>query len=286
MKKFVYPEHKSHAAYREITRENDLPSKGSVYYIPQNVKPEVAFPQGIPNFVKTQNQIDHMFMNEAGINLCYYYIEGVMKILSGGFRLSRHCHDRSGPVAHEPISWGIGVFRPVRTEQSAYQSMLGFKPFPKISSKATKVLKYQLLDSGAKKDPQRPWLQTKTLYETTNIILADSYGELEQLFRRRNDSQFLRNYLRDLQENTEFKTISANLFAPAGMNYYSSLFVNGWLNHIKLGLWKEPPKTKKELIERVGFLLEETIVDRNPIEVITSYEHKCYMGNTDVSGML
>ena len=115
------------------------------------------------------------------------------------------------------------------------------------------------------------------------MILADSFGELEQLQRRKDDKEFLRAYLRDMQEVATFRkrrTIldKSELNCPEAFLYYSEKIVGAWVNHIQCGRWNGPPQSVDELSERVDFLLSKTIIDEEAEEIITGYEYMSLFG--------
>jgi len=197
----------------------------------------------------------------------------------GGMRLSRHCSDYDGPTALEPLAWGVGVFRASKTEQdTSYMKVTGGSPYPKVISPHMVVNLYHLIsvEHLVGDDEGEGWTDdyvTETVpYESTNLILADSYGELEQLRRRKNDQEFLNKYLAQLKDTANFVEV-CGVEGPSGIVEQGSDYSGAWLDHIKNGIWKAPPDSTSELSERVDYLLENTIVDRTPGKRITSYKH-------------
>jgi hypothetical protein len=295
--KFVYPAHGKHVPYREITRENDLGGRnGYHYYKPEHIDIRVALPailansdlddiQWLPkNPWERQNYVDQYFIQEnGGVNLCAGEMR-VRGIREGGFRLLEHARDYEFPRAFEPLTWGVGTFREFRTGQDTpFMKCMGEAPLPKIGSRHMKILGRQVLPIGDYDDNNENWIVTPEMFESTNLILADSYGELEQLDRRRGEREFLESYLAHLKKSTEFVKphLGNEHSSPKGIQYFDKPYVNGWLNHIGLGVWEQPPDSPKGLLERVDFLLENTFIDENPIEVTTDYEHEYLLGEDE-----
>ena len=246
-------------------------SLNEINWLPQKVK-------------KRQEAIDELFISEnGGINLCHSYIR-VRGIREGGFRLARHSKDYDGPTALEIISWGVGIFRENKTEQdTSYVKVTGETPLPKINSNYLKTIQHHLIptedyetdDNG---DYTEEIVKSVKRFESTNLILADSYGELEQLRSRTEDKDFLKKYLKQLRRTTEFVQYpNLDFEAPKGILEASPKLTNAWTEHIKNGLWANPPESIDELLERISFLLENTLVDENPKEVVTDYKYHAPM---------
>jgi hypothetical protein len=73
------------------------------------------------------------------------------------------------------------------------------------------------------------------MYESTNLILADSYGELEQLCHRRQDIDFLHAYLKHLQTVAEFKREPhTKISAPEALCLMEGKeIIRAWVEHTK-----------------------------------------------------
>jgi len=290
-KTFVYPELEEHKPYRSITRDTPLTDYGPTYleFCPKNVDPRVALGEHyadmsldeikwIPKNPKKRHQfIDDWFIGEnGGVNLCSGDII-VREISHGGFRLSGHCRDYSGPTALEIIAWGVGVFRKTKTEQeTSYAKATDADPMPKVVSEHLRVLQHHLVPiEDLEVDEQGNYIDEEAMridiYESTNLILADSYGELEQLKRRSREKEFLHKYLTVLQNTAEFVQRGSGGVARGMIQFYPPI-AEAWVNHIKNGIWKEPPKSIRELSDRVKFLLENTQIDNNPRMEITNHK--------------
>ena len=109
-------------------------------------------------------------------------------------------------------------------------------------------------------------------FESTNLILADTYGELEQLQHRSKDKAFLEKYLEQLKQTAKFNEHYLPFETPNGFIGYRKELVLAWTKHIKNGLWQNLPQSTGELSDRVNFLLENTLVDTNARTIVTDYE--------------
>lgn len=286
MENFVYPAYTLHSPYRTLTRDHNMVViNGHIWHKPRGVLPQIVFPEErfgtVPEWADTQEKVDSWFLQHGGINLCNPYLKGDRHMRPGGFRLCLGVHPTYSSVAqaYELLSFGVGILRPVQTRQNrGLDCMFGIPALPKISSKHMKVLLYHIVAYDEKKDSERPWIVTKESYESTNLILADSFGELEQLKRRRNDEEFLQAYLRDMQEVTTFREKNSafdnnKLMCPEAFHMHTDESIRVWLNHVQLGKWRAPPGSIDELSTRIDFLLANTVIDEKPEEVVTNYEY-------------
>ena len=108
-------------------------------------------------------------------------------------------------------------------------------------------------------------------YESTNLILADTYGELEQLHNRRHENKFLEKYLKQLNYTAKFYQFYGSEI-PQMFESIDKPLALSWLKHIENGKWDEPPKSVKELLERLDYLLEKTIIPEEVKLIETSYQ--------------
>ena len=184
----------------------------------------------------------------------------------------------NGPclLAMEPIVSGVGILRNVLVDQSMYQKVVGEAPCGKVTSDLVEK-EYFIVTIDGKPTP----------LESTNIVGGDSYGELEQLFARRNESEFMTNYFNLLKAMTAMIT---DCYGKSGPRWYIHMGF-GQDNMIALGetharhlhrnnLWNKPPQDLKELLERVDYLLKNIIVDRSARTEITSYTHYNHFAGT------
>jgi len=117
------------------------------------------------------------------------------------------------------------------------------------------------------------WSTDTDAFESTNLILADSYGELEQLRKRSSDKTFLKKYLEELKYTSKYKKYWSIPFeAPHSILEFGEEIAGAWLKHIKNGIWENPPQSVEELSDRVNFLLENTLIDTDARTIVTDYE--------------
>ena len=261
--KFVYPEFSPHKPYRELTKTKEIVVETSrdgqqyVYYDLKNIPESVVFPDGTPDFAKnSQAQTDSWFVRTCGINLANYYRMAAYGFPSEGFRMERHPHDSRFPTALEVLTYGIGLLRYKKTPIGGFYYLLG-AGIPRLAPHGEQVIMTHVVP-GHQSDTERPWMEERFVFDSTNILLADSYGEIEQLYDRKSDRKFMEAYLDYLTGETGP--------APKIPQFlkYRGLFTGTWMTHSTRGIWNELPSTTDELVRRVEFILENTEIDANP----------------------
>jgi len=289
-KKFVYPATEHQEMYRKVTSKVDLttPYGDPLYFdlddsnIPDDM---VYFRYGKPKF---NHEKIELLKSNGGINICNWNFFCTGKS-SGGRRLTPmgDWGGHFGPTAFEPLAYGIGAYRELATQQeTTFQAVTGESPKPKVFSEHEKVFLRSLLDFDIDQEDceLRPWIRQRKVYESTNYIYGDSYGELEQLIRRRKDTGFVQKYLEQLKEVTEPDTIeeirSTGVQIARGMANDlgdPEYKLKWWEEHINQGntLWDVVPKTTSKLLERAEYLLENTFVDHDARYVTTAWTPIC-----------
>jgi hypothetical protein len=104
-------------------------------------------------------------------------------------------------------------------------------------------------------------------WQSTNLIYGDVFGELRQIYDRRDDIGFVNDLLKtyNLVKMNSLPTIHCNeenqLPKIVGFNHYSSG-----------NKWSRPPRSGKELIKRIDFILSHSYIDTNPRTVYAEPE--------------
>lgn len=224
-------------------------------------------------------------MEGSALNMCNATDKWKSGWSQNGWRLG--CDGNDGPLALEPICFGTGIFRELFSRQTLFESMVGELPRQKYVSEYLQSLGAIVTTQTRHGEAER------VVYESTNIIYGDSYGELEQLIRRRDDRTFLDLYLQVLNHEGERLIPSGtdpNVWYNKGRNFFetyrghpssatSGSLCKAWTQHIdQNGLWDKPPQTPEELLERVEYLLGNTIIDPHPELRRTKYDHKFHLG--------
>jgi hypothetical protein len=103
--------------------------------------------------------------------------------------------------------------------------------------------------------PQEPaW---KEWYDSTNVIYGDVFGELEQLWARRADTDFLDQVAIRLQQFRLNGRLRGFLQPPLNLEMIQKL-------HLKNAIWRVPPSSGRSLLRRLEHVLEHSILDSAP----------------------
>lgn len=102
------------------------------------------------------------------------------------------------------------------------------------------------------------WSRDKEAFDSTNVIYGDAFGELEQLWERRADTQFLEQVARSLQPMRRDAQIGACLHPPLNVSEVMRL-------HRRCqSLWRTPPTSARALLRRLDYILCNTAIDDYP----------------------
>jgi hypothetical protein len=106
-------------------------------------------------------------------------------------------------------------------------------------------------------------------WESTNIIYGDAYGELEQIWSRRDDKSLLSSIVRSLNDVRKGpKTENFDCYLPKDAS------IQACRTHLQAqSIWDTPILSYRELIKRVAFLLKNTFLDSNPATVLELHAH-------------
>lgn len=106
----------------------------------------------------------------------------------------------------------------------------------------------------------------KESFDSTNLIYGDAFGELEQLWERRADTEFLDVVARGLQALRRQGQVASSLCPPLNTEAVLKLHFRAQ------ALWKTPPTGARSLLRRIDYLLEHTTVDSEPATVFRKPE--------------
>ena len=98
----------------------------------------------------------------------------------------------------------------------------------------------------------------KESYDSTNVIYGDVLGELEQLWDRRADTDFLQEVADSLQGIRQSGRVVCHLNSPLNVTAAMQLHL------LRGSIWKRPPESARSLLRRIEFILASTAVDSWP----------------------
>jgi len=153
-------------------------------------------------------------------------------------------------VGVEAVSYGVGTLLPTIPEPSLFE-----KAIASLGRTIPQTIDWQYPNNL--KIYGYPLSHDGRAFASTNVILGDAYGELEQLRRRSQETDFIEDYFKYVQHVCRVTNSERHPF-------FKSKFCR--LKHRKSGLWVGPPESSADLIDRANFILENTIVEnpRNP----------------------
>ncbi len=106
----------------------------------------------------------------------------------------------------------------------------------------------------------------KESFDSTNLIYGDAFGELEQLWERRADIEFLEIVARGLQPLRRHGLMPVALCPPLNVQAVLQFHFRAQ------ALWKTPPANARSLLRRLEYILEHTTVDSRPATVYRATE--------------
>lgn len=267
-KLFVFPNHPFHKEARRITSTCPLIAKWGYHLVYDFLSLDPAGQSFVsdgryPKIDWFQLERDCSFT--GGVNLANraMHTRDSNPIRQVGYRLpgtrSSSCHDFNHPTAFEILSYGVGIMRPLNPAISHFYKIVGGDGISMVSShhmKATHALAYQCYTRGNGEKDEYYWK-----LQMTNLIFADTYGELEQLPKL--SKKILNLYIKDMKTMcTDFTT-----------EYHFGCLDPFWKQHIQSGIWQGPPESVKELLKRVDFILKHTFIDENPTTILKPLEY-------------
>ncbi len=257
-KKFVGVNDWCHKLLRELTRRTPLVStrlENGPERVIYRVRPELL-PENFFSLVACHT-LDGLPLEQLRLG-CWRVRENckdtVLKA-AGGFdatRLDRRCWGdlrlkppggRPAMVSAELLVFGTGVLRG-ETEPGRHGQ---------IPTKAQQVftriwaLRREGLDGCTNVQ--------KRVYQSTNLVYGDALGELEQLWDRRADTEFLEHVVAVLADVSDWGQLPVGLHSPLN----ASAVVR--LHRRAQALWNAPPKSARALLRRLETLLENITLE-------------------------
>jgi hypothetical protein len=262
---FVYPAHHTHAPYRMLTRETELVTSSFMGNpdINFSLNPfEILKALGYASdkersdLILSEMSAQRIIEETGGLNLCSKKIER-RGLRTGGIRLGSCSGEVITPTAFEVLAFGTGVLRERFVPYRIFISNTECKEAgPKITSERSRTIVSHIAFNEGRAE--------RNTYDSTNEILADTYGELEQLANRRGDEVFLSQYIEKMRE-----TVNSVFEIPSDeRQFILPGYPAAWFEHIRLGrIWERLPEDTDDLLVRVDFLLANTLIDEQAVEI-------------------
>jgi hypothetical protein len=297
---FVYPQHRLYEPYRELARSaelkvNDYDTPGhdgrtqDVRYTWVPVTVELAYARDLPymkpkHLERVEKDIEerttYFWHRGGGVNTISESKRWPEDFTNEGYRLHRRDTNTWGddsPHANELIAFGVGLMRPLKPRAKAFDAALArYVGEEAIAGRADSSLVERGMTHIVTIDAHNgtEWTHAPFALETTNLIMPEVLGELQQLLERIDDTAFLEAYLYDLLKTCTPVEIDLSNLLPKRDDEPSRVVVppslgysmkHSWrtahMGHIGQGIWDTPPTTVRELRNRINYLIDAIIID-------------------------
>jgi hypothetical protein len=268
MKKFIIIHDQRHQVVSSLTRNTPLlpVQKGkvqNVYYDVSNIGstlPDAYF------FVTPHNSVDIQTINTLSPDGKREYAENrnyldITNLDPRCFGTRRARIEPRGPgmLSLELINFGIGALRRKWdiSNDLIHRVMRERKGTILVPGLTTRNIDSVIFDETANKPQHETW-------QSTNLIYGDLYGELTQILERKDDPKLMDAILRTLNQIT---LENAHLFYCTPNEIVPDPVVR---EHVqKDNIWQYAPKSRAELICRIGQILDNSTINTKPT---THYE--------------
>lgn len=291
MNALIYPQHELFEPYRELAERSPLALiqigdeveiRFTPVFIPSSIQ-FYFFGQPDATISDPSQRADWFWYRQGGLNTLSHLKTWPGRINNNGLRLGfgAHHYPYLGLNAYETIGFGAGTLRPRIQTFGGFRTHLekeesGSGKAAQIGSRAAKKIGYLIQDL---KSTPEGWQPTNIVYQSSNVVMPEVVGELQQLYARRDDKALQEAYVKQLlrvctkvpieiQHSPGLCQPGINttpLVAPLSFQYVETSYAIAHLQHLENGFYDEFPKTRSGLIERVEDLLSRIIFDTYPI---------------------
>ncbi len=163
--------------------------------------------------------------------------------------------DGPGLLAGELLAFGAGTLRACNDDLQEPAHRYVWAKYGRIQSRQEIVLaRLRALHSSA-----GPREAGKETFESTNMIYGDALGQVEQLWERRADTDFLEQVAASLQALRLHATVISGFYPPRNVPALMQLHLRAQTR------WNRGPADARGLIRRLEYIMENTQVDSTPL---------------------
>jgi len=102
----------------------------------------------------------------------------------------------------------------------------------------------------------------KEHFDSTNLVYGDAFGEVEQLWERRADTEFLGQVVQDLRRLHQQREFAARVQPPRNLPAILNLHLRAQ------AVWRRPPTNARSLLRRIEYVLSRTFIENWPETVL------------------
>ena len=182
-------------------------------------------------------------------------------------RLDRRCsrdlrlkygQHRSGLVGGELLTYGAGTLRARNDDHSDRLQAWLWSRYGRIETRHEVVF----ARIGALHWNSAEGELGKEHFDSTNLVYGDAFGEVEQLWERRADTDFLEEVVHELGELHRRRELAAFVQPPRNLSAILGLHLRAQ------AVWRRPPSNARSLLRRIEYVLSRTFIENSPETVL------------------
>jgi hypothetical protein len=162
----------------------------------------------------------------------------------------------TGLLARELLSFGTGMLRARNDDALDPLQRCLWEQHGRIESRHEAVL--ARIGALHWNSIPCPAIARKESFDSTNVIYGDAFGQVEQLWNRRADTEFLGQVAQSLRRTGQPLRSAASLCPPLNLETVMKLHFRAQAR------WKAPPGSGRALLRRIEYILEHATIDDAP----------------------